>query len=243
MNKTGFQYEEATPDDPLMLELIFKNKKIHSMGTFEKGYLGGFSGKVGTAVGSTWKNLNVLRSRPPQKRRGTPSDLQLQRQAKFTLMTSFLLPLTDLTNQTYSKSANAQMSGANKAFSVNSEFVTGVYPAFVVDYPKILLSKGSLPNGTNPAAASTVAGKLTFSWVDNSGVNTALSSDLAYVAAYNEELNHWIFIQKAAQRSAATYILDVTPFSGKPVQTYIGFMSADRKKVSSSWYTGQVNIL
>ncbi len=39
------------------------------MGTFEKGYLGGFSGKVGTAVGSSWKKLNVLRSNPPSKRR------------------------------------------------------------------------------------------------------------------------------------------------------------------------------
>jgi hypothetical protein len=37
------------------------------MGTFEKGYLGGFSGKVGLAVGSTWKNLNVLRNEPPSK--------------------------------------------------------------------------------------------------------------------------------------------------------------------------------
>ncbi len=60
------------------------------MGTFEKGYLGGFSGKVGTAVGSTWKGLNVLRSRPPRKRKGQPSDLQLQSQAKFGLITNFL---------------------------------------------------------------------------------------------------------------------------------------------------------
>jgi hypothetical protein len=213
------------------------------MGTFEKGYLGGFSGKVGTAVGASWKNLNVLRSRPPSKRKGPASDLQLQQQAKFTLITNLLHPLTDLLNQTYSKSAGAVMSGFNKAFSVNNEAVTGVYPAFAVDYPKILLSKGNLPNGGSPAAASTVAGKLAFTWVDNSGINSALISDLAFVAAYNEELQHWIFIQKAANRNAAGYILDVTPFSGKPVQTYIGFMSADRKKVAKSWYTGLVNIL
>jgi len=213
------------------------------MGTFEKGYLGGFSGKVGTAVGSTWKNLNVLRSRPPSKRRGQPTDLQLERQARFTLITSFLQPLNDLLNLTYNKSAAAKMSGFNKAFSVNSEAITGVFPAFAVDYPKVLLSKGSLPNATAPTAASAVAGKLAFTWIDNSGISNALISDLAFVAAYNEELKHWIFVQKAATRNAGTYTLDVTPFSGKPVQTYIGFMSADRKKVASSWYTGQVNIL
>ena len=60
------------------------------MGTFEKGYLGGFSGKVGTAVGSSWKGLNVLRSNPPSKRKGQPTEAQLQRQAKFSLITAFL---------------------------------------------------------------------------------------------------------------------------------------------------------
>jgi hypothetical protein len=213
------------------------------MGTFEKGYLGGFSGKVGTAVGSSWKKLNVLRSNPPRRRKGPATSLQLEQQAKFALMTNFLLPLTDLLNQTYNKSAASRMSGFNKAFSVNNEAITGVFPAFAVDFPKVLLSKGSLPNAGSPAAVSTVAGKLVFSWLDNSGTNSALSSDLAFVAAYNEELKHWIFLQKAAARNAAGYTLDVTPFSGKPVQTYLGFMSADRKKVATSWYTGPVNIL
>lgn len=135
------------------------------------------------------------------------------------------------------------MTGFNKAFSVNSEAVLGVYPAFTVDYTKILLSKGSLPIATTPTAASTVAGKLAYTWIDNSGINSAAISDLAYVAAYNDDLKHWIFIQNAATRNAATYTLDVTPFSGKIVQTYIGFMTADRKKFSPSVYTGQVNIL
>ncbi len=213
------------------------------MGTFEKGYLGGFSGKVGTAVGSSWKKLNVLRSNPPSKRKGQPTEAQLERQAKFSLITSFLRPLTDFLNLTYSKSAASLMTGFNKAFSVNSEAVTGVFPAFTVDYPKILLSKGSLPNATAPTAASTVAGKLTFTWPDNSGINSAQMSDLVYVAAYNDDLKHWIFNQNAATRNAATFTLDVTPFSGRVAQTYIGFMTADRNKFAPSVYTGQVNIL
>jgi Family of unknown function (DUF6266) len=213
------------------------------MGTIEKGILGGYSGKVGTTVGSSWKGKSVIRSRPPSKRRGKPTEPQLERQAKFALITAFLRPLTDFLNITYSKSAAALMTGFNKAFSVNSEAVSGVYPAFTVDYTKILLSKGSLPNATTPAAASTVAGKLVYTWVDNSGISGAAISDLVYVAAYNDDLKHWIFIQNAATRNAATFTLDVTPFSGKVAQTYIGFMTADRKKFSPSVYTGQINIL
>ena len=38
------------------------------MGTIEKGFMGGFRGKLGTAVGSTWKGKSVIRSKPPAKR-------------------------------------------------------------------------------------------------------------------------------------------------------------------------------
>ncbi len=213
------------------------------MGTFEKGYLGGFSGKVGTAVGSSWKKLNVLRSNPPSKRKGQASASQLERQAKFSLITSFLRPLTDFLNFTYSKSAASLMTGFNKAFSVNSEAVAGVYPAYTVDYSKVLLSKGVLPNVTTPLATSTVAGKLVFTWTDNSGISSATMSDLVYVAVYNDDLKHWIYIQNAATRNAATYTLDVTSISGKAAQVYIGVMTADRKKFGQSIYIGQVNIL
>lgn len=213
------------------------------MGTYNKGILGNFNGKVGSVVGSTWKGKPVMRSAPPRKRKGQSSDLQLQVQARFTLMTKFLRPLTSLVNQTYNKSA-VEMTAFNKAFSDNiKNAITGIYPAITVDYAKVLLSKGSLPNATTPAVASTVAGKLVFTWTDNSGINRALISDIAFVAAYNEELNHWIFNQSAVTRNAGTYSLDVTAFSGKSVQTYIGFVSAGGKIVSNTVYTGMVNVL
>jgi hypothetical protein len=213
------------------------------MGTFEKGMLGGFKGKVGTVIGSTWRGKSVMRSRPPSKRTTPPSAAQQVVQAKFLLMTNFLRPLTALLNQTFKKLASG-MTGFNKAFSGNVQnAITGVYPALVVDYTKVLLSKGSLPNGDSPAAASTVAGQLVFTWKDNSGDLNALISDTAFVAAYSADLNRWMVIQKAAARNAATYTMDVTAFSGKSVQTYIGFTSADGKTISTSIFTGAVNVL
>ena len=213
------------------------------MGTFEQGYMGPFRGKLGTAVGSRWKGLYVLRSRPPRKRSGPASESQLEVQAKFLLMTKFLRPLTDLLNQTFKKSA-VNMSGANKAFAENKKAVTGAYPDFAIDYAKVVLSAGNFDNAGDPAAKSAEAGKLVFTWTDNSKANRkTLISDLAFVAAYSEELNSWIFEPKAATRNAGTCTLDVAEFSGKPVQTYIGFMSADGKKVSTSLFTGAVNVL
>jgi len=218
--------------------------KIHSMGTFEKGFMGGFSGKVGPAVGSAWKNLSVLRSRPPRKRRGQPSDSQLERQAKFTVIANFLHPLTDLLNRTYKKSASGEMSGYNKALSVNSEFLTGTSPDFTVDYAKVLLSKGVLLDATSAVVTSNAAGKLVFTWTDTSASDSkALISDMVFVAAYNPDSGRWIFVEKAAARNAGSFTLDVTNFSGKPVHTYVGVLSADRTRVSTSQYTGSVTIL
>ena len=91
------------------------------MGTFSKGLYGAFKGKVGSLVGSTWKGIEVLRSKPAAGK-GKFSPEQLQQQAKFALMTKFLQPLTSLINTTYAATA-VQMSGFNKAFLVNNEAI------------------------------------------------------------------------------------------------------------------------
>jgi Family of unknown function (DUF6266) len=212
------------------------------MGTHKQGILGSFSGKVGTVVGSTWRGQWVMRGLTTKKR-GKSDPSQLQQQAKFGLMIKFLRPLGSLLSQTYDITP-AEMTGINKALSDNiKNAITGVYPAFTVDYTKLSLSKGILPNAETPTAASTVAGKLTFTWTDNSGTGDALATDMAFVAVYNDTLNRWIFKQNIAARNAGTYTLDVTAFSGKPVQTYFGFISADGSSVSDSLFTGQVNAL
>ncbi|HEY8732983.1 MAG TPA: DUF6266 family protein [Puia sp.] len=213
------------------------------MGTIEKGYMGGFRGKLGTAVGSKWKGKDVIRSMPPRKRSGDPSEAQLEAQARFTLMTNFLRPLTVLFDQTYKKTA-VGMSGVNRAFSENKDAITGTAPDLAVDYPNVVLSRGLLPNVKAPAAVSAAAGKLQYTWTDNSDARKkALSSDLVFVAVYNQELDEWEFVENAAARNAGTYIMDLTAFSGKPVQTYMGVFTADGKRVSKSLYTGAVNIL
>ena len=211
------------------------------MGTHKQGILGSFSGKVGTVIGSTWRGKWVMRGLTTSKR-GKSNPAQLEQQAKFTLMMKFLQPLGSLVKQTYDTSP-AEMSGFNKAFSDNVRIaIAGAYPAFTVDYSKVVLSKGILPNVNSPIAASTVAGKVIFTWTDNSS-KTVSATDLAFVAVYNEALNRWIFAQETAARNAGTYTLDVAEFSGKPVQTYIGFVSADGQNVSNSLFSGQVNVL
>ena len=146
------------------------------MGTIKQGVLGGFSGKVGTVVGSSWKGIAVMRGLTIAKR-GKSTTAQLLQQAKFSLMIKFLQPLTDLLNLTFNSLA-VGMTGINKAFSYNiRNAITGVLSALTVDYPMVLLSRGDLPGAAAPAAASTAAGKLDFTWTNGYVIWTTPSED------------------------------------------------------------------
>ncbi len=212
------------------------------MGTFSDGILGGFSGSVGPVVGSSWKGVNVMRSKPRGKR-GKSSEGQLRQNAKMTLMSGFLSPLKGLLNNTYN-SVTVRMSTFNKALSYNMRnAVTGDYPAFTVNFEQLILGKGDLLNVKMLTAVSPSVGTISFNWKDNSNEGSARATDQAFVAVYCEILNQWITSDEGSLRIAGSYTLDVAAFSGKAVHGYIGFLSADGKFVSTSLYTGLVNIL
>ncbi len=162
--------------------------------------------------------------------------------AKLSLMTKFVHPLTDLLNKTYREVGN-RMSSFNKTLSYNMRnAVSGEYPAFTINYPRVALGIGDLLNVDEPTVHSESKGELRFDWTDNSGEGSAVSTDRVFAAVYCESLQSWITGYDGPARNAGSYTLDVVEFSGKAVQTYIGFLSADGKFVSTSIYTGMVNI-
>jgi len=212
------------------------------MGTLNNGFLGGFRGKLGPAVGSSWKGIDVIRCRPPRKRRRS-TEGQLRQMAKLKLMTPFIRPLTGLLNLAYD-SVTVRMSCFNKALSYNlRNAIEGEYPAFKVNYARVVLGVGDLLNADMLKAISAEKGKLSFSWTDNSGEGSANSTDRIFAAVYCEALSEWVISDDGAGRDAGSYTLDVADFSGKAAQPYLGFLSADSRFVSTTQYAGMVNIL
>jgi hypothetical protein len=199
-----------------------------------------FTGTVGEYVGSIWRGVHVVRKKPGP-RTTEPTALQLAHQARFSLMIKFLRPLNSLLNRSYDKYAK-YMTGFNKAFSCNKKILTGEYPSFGIDYSKVMISRGSLPNVPDPTTSSTLSGQLDFKWVANNNVAKANASDGVFVAAYCPDLDQWIYKENISTRSAGSCILDVTAFAGKTVQTYIGFVNANKKIYSNSQYTGLVTV-
>ena len=110
------------------------------MGTISKGILGGFSGKVGTVIGGTWKGIDYMRSQSG-KRTFDPSPAQLAQQMKFALVMKFLQPMAALLDLTFRDFA-IRMTGMNSAFAYTiKNAVTGSYPTFAIAYPQVLVSR------------------------------------------------------------------------------------------------------
>jgi hypothetical protein len=59
------------------------------MGTYNKGILGAFSGKVGPVVGASWRGKDVLRSLPRKGIR-VATETQLLQRLKFSTASEFL---------------------------------------------------------------------------------------------------------------------------------------------------------
>jgi hypothetical protein len=211
------------------------------MGKIEKGILGGFSGKVGTVIGATWKGIAYMRSLSA-KRNFVPSLKQLEQQLKFALVMRFLQPMSALLEISF-KDYAVKQTGINSAFAYTFEnAITGAYPAYTIDYSLVLISRGTLPNVLGPAVVMGAGSILTFSWTDNSGMGGVSPDDQAILVAYCPDMKQAIYTTAGGDRSAATGSLNLVTFTSTLVETYIGFISADGKTVANSIFTGEVKV-
>lgn len=210
------------------------------MATFEKGILGGFSGKVGTVIGSNWKGIDYMRSKS-NKRTFVPTQKQLEAQLKFALIMRFLQPMSALLEISFHDFA-VQKTGTNSAFAYNyKEAITGTFPDYAIDYAKALVSRGNLPNVLGPSVIAGAGSLLTWSWTDNNS-STANPDDQAILVAYCPEMRQAIFTANGGKRSELTADLNALTFKGKAVETYIGFQSVDGYNSSISLFTGEVTV-
>jgi hypothetical protein len=211
------------------------------MGKYQKGILGPFTGTVGTVVGSNWRGVDYMRSKATS-RRNTNTPAQAVQRAKFGKVTGFLKSMKDLLEIGFKDSAS-KMTGANSAVAYTLRAaVTGVYPNFTIAYNMVRVSNGNLPNVAVSAAVAGTAGIINFTWTNNSGSGIAFDTDKSILVAYCEELNQTVYVF-GAMRNAGSGTLNVPAFSGKPVQTWISFVSNDNRNVATSVFTGQVNVV
>lgn len=212
------------------------------MGTYNKGILGPFSGKVGTVVGANWRGKDVMRSLPKKTDR-TPTETQLLQREKFTAVSNFLTPISNVVSLYYG-SGSGELTRRNQAMSYHmKEAVTYVNPNFEILFDKVQISKGDLLGIQNPTATSPAAGEIKFNWEDNSGQGSAKNTDQLIVVLYSPLEDIYYTNGNAATRDAARVTLTLpTYFAGLEVQAWITFASATGKSYATSVYLGAVAI-
>ena len=212
------------------------------MGTISKGILGGFSGKVGQVVGATWRGVTYMRS-IGGKRTGPPTQAQLEQQEKFRLMVAFLRPFASLLSIGFKGYAN-QQTGVNAAVSYNLQnAVLGSSSPYNIDFGRILLSRGDLPGVSGGTAEPLAGGKVKFTWQNNTGIGTAKATDRCIPVVWGGEYNEAIFLIGGTSRDSQEMTLDCPSLINETVQTWLAFISADGRKVSTSVNTGTFNML
>jgi Family of unknown function (DUF6266) len=213
------------------------------MATFNKGILGGFSGKVGTIVGSNYRGLDVIRSLPKKTSR-KPSEKQLIVQAKFSLIAHFLAPLKPLLTAYFGQPA-AEKSRMNLAFSYHRrEAIIGTYPDFELDYQKVIICKGDLLQVEQPAVSPQAGAEMKYTWQDNSGEGEAKATDMILVVVYNPTRELYSYKELAAQRDAIVFTLALPDtWTGETVHTWLSVVNAAETKWASSVYLGSAVLI
>ena len=207
------------------------------MGTIKQGILGGFSGKVGTVIGSSWKGISYMRGRA-QSVKNPRTEGQVEQRSKFALTLDFLKPITAYVRTGYKTYANKQ-TAFNAAMSyIVKNAVSGVFPNYALDFSRVLVSRGNLTQPSTPNISMS-AGRATITWNDNSGQGDAQPTDVAMPLAFNPDKSEAVFNTSAATRADHSAELNFpADWNGDTVDLYIGFATADGINVANSIYLG-----
>ncbi len=213
------------------------------MAIISQGILGGFSGKAGPVIGSSWRGKPVMRAKPVFKKNRTFTTAQLDQQEKFKLMMSFLRNIDFLLNLSFKNGKNGR-SGFQEAFSQNiKNAILGDEFPFSIDYEKVKLSHGSLPVVSTINCAAMADNMVRFSWdLALDAGNKASEVDKAIGVLYCPEDNLFLISDFNVRRNYLELVVDAVNFSGKEVHSWFFFMSDNEANTSDSRYTGLITV-
>ena len=214
------------------------------MGTIRKGANGGFKGKAGSVIGSSWKSIDYIKGLYKKSSKPATED-QLMQQAKFRTVMHFLLPITAYLRIGFGQKKENLMTANNVAFQVNlEEALTGTYPDYALDYSKVRISDGIFVGGGSETV-EVEDGVMTLSWdtTPNLMYETA-DDDGVYIVVYQPEIDQFLSAPTPPQRGdGGVDIVLPRHFLGGDAHVWIFFADRRKKKVSRSTYLGKVALV
>lgn len=211
------------------------------MGKCNQGVFGNWVKKVGNVVGRVVNGENIYSIYQPNVS-NPQTERQQKTRTKFSMLTKLGSVISEflLIGLLQSKGKGTWLS---RFISINfKDGVTGTFPSFELNYPKLILSMGNvdLPYNT---AAQLQGSDVNITWTDNSGIGNAKDSDKAMFLVYNKDKNVSIADSESADRSTrqASYTLPAS-WNGDTVYVYFAMQRVAERTASASMFLGQFTV-
>lgn len=151
------------------------------MARLDQGLLGGYSGKLGTTVGATWKGINVIRTYQPNV---ANPNTQLQRDHRYKFreiaqLGSFFL--ASMVKPFWDKAAK-KMSGYNAFVSANAR---AMRDEMEFDPMKFIIGNGQMGHPGGDASLGEGSGGILLGWDEDEKVLYGMPTDKLYAIAFN----------------------------------------------------------
>ena len=209
------------------------------MGILNNGIGGNFIGKSGNMVFYMLNGKNV--GRRIGENLNPPTQKQLSCRQQIALVAELLNPIKELVKigyQSVAITANRHPYVLATSFHKNSA-IRGTYPEQCLDFSQLQFSTGNLRTAQS-ISVTYEDDQILFEWTNRSEMTYAESRDQVMLLAYYPEINVATYTLYGNERRAGHDILAISPdFESGRIETYMAFISADRKNVSDSIYTGQ----
>ncbi len=215
------------------------------MGKIDNGILGGFNGKVGNVVGSTWKGISYMRAKAPSVKRKA-SDKQIAHRTRFRMASKFLQPLYPILEIGF-KNLTIHRSPQNAAMAELMNYaLDGEYPDFKINLDNVTLSIGTL-KVPNKRSVVFEEDHIVFTWNEskndqgNTSVTEALSKQGVIMVAIAEGAYPEYSINDYTREKGTGNLYPPEVPSGTVIHCYLAFDVLDEStRVSNSIHVGTV---
>lgn len=214
------------------------------MAKMKKGIFGPVSGKIGPVVVARWKGINYVREAAQKPSEPLPrSAAQIANEQKMKFTNELLQPFHPYVNIGFENMA-IDKTALSVAYSFNfHKAVMGEYPNLSVDYSKMVISSGLLPQLNQPVLKLIATDVLELTWQQNTN-SKASFDDQVMLVLYSPELKITDGFTGGAKRTAKQCLFKFDPaLVGTPLEVYLSVTSMNRKKVADSLYMGRVEPL
>lgn len=205
------------------------------------GIHGATQGRIGNIVYYMRKGKPIVRKIGISQKQ--PTQPQLENRLRMSIAHTFCKTTKPFIDYGFAlQILGRDLSQYNVALSYNKiNAIKGEYPNLELNYAKALISEGPLLQADD-ARVEIAEGGLRFNWYVPADLHWPDTTDQVMLLVYFPEEHKVVYELFGVPRTAGTALLEIgAPMLTQRMETYLAFISADRKQVATSVYVGSLN--